>query len=119
MPIWVLSFIYLGVKDEVIIGCYNWNAIFVLQKFDSASKIRDFSISGQSHFHIKVCIVKDIRCVFLIISLRDFIIVVDAFNFFAKTAIVLNNVFPMVVVGLIPYVSILTEALYYILNGLI
>ena len=119
MPICVLNLIYLGFQDRVIIGCSNWNAIFVSQTFDNASKLRAFAVSGKSHFHIQVCIVKDIRCVFLIISLRDLIIIVDAFKLFAKITIVLNKVCPMVGVELITYISIPTAAFHFILHGLI
>ena len=119
MPIWVFNLIYLGVQDRVIIGCSNWNTIFVSQNFDNVSKLRAFAMSRQSHFYIQVCIVKDIRCVVLIISLRDFIIIVDAFKLFAKIAIVLNKVCPMVGVGFIPDISILTAAFRFLLHGLI
>ena len=83
MPIWMFNLIYSGVQDRVTIGCSNWNTIFVSQTFDNASKLRAFVISGQSHFYIQVCIVKEISCVVLIISVRDLIIVLDAFKFFA------------------------------------
>ena len=119
MPIWVLNLVYLGVQDRFIIGCSSWNAIFVLQTFDNASKLRYFAISGQIHFHIQVCIVKDIRCVVLIIILRGFIIIVNAFKFFAKIAIVLNKVCSMVGVGLIPDISILAAAFHFLRHGLI
>ena len=103
----------------VIIGCFNCNAIFVSQPFDNARKLRAFAIYGQSHFHIQVCIVKDIMCVVLIIGLRDFIIIVDALKLFAKIAIVLNKVCTMVGVGLFPDIFILTAAFHFILHGLI
>ena len=119
MAIWVLNLIYLGVQYRVIIGCSNWNLIFVSQTSDNASKLRAFAISGKSHFHIQVCIVKEISCVVLIIILRDFIIIVDAFKLFAKIAIVLNKVCPMVGVGPIPDISILTEDFHFLLHGLI
>ena len=107
MPIWVLKFIYSGFQNGFITGCSDWNAIFFLQTFENASRIQAFAISGKSHFHIQVCIVKNIRYVVLIISLRYFIIVVDAFKFFVEITIIINKVFPMVGVGLIPNVSIL------------
>ena len=119
MPIWVINFIYSRVQDGFIIVCSNWNAIFFLQTFENASKLRAFAISGKIHFHIQVCIVKDIRFVVLIISLRDFIIVLDTFKFFAKVAIILNKFCPMVGVGLIPYVSIFTADFYSLLHVLI
>ena len=119
MPIWVLNLIYYRVQDRVIIGCSYWNSIFVLQTFENASKLWAFAISGQSHFHIQVCIVKDIRCVVLIISLRDFIIIVDAFKFFVEISVVINKVLPMVRVGLIPNISILTAAFHFLLHSLI
>ena len=118
MTIWVLNFIYSGVQDRVIIGCSNWNAIFVSQMVDNACKLRAFTISGQSHFHIKVFIVKYTRSVVLIIRLRDFIIIVDAFKFFAKIAIDINKVYPMVVVGFIPDIFILTADYLFFLHGL-
>ena len=71
------------------------------------------------HFHIQVCIVNDIRCVVLIISLRDFIIVLDEFKLFAKIAIVINKVCPMVRVGIIPGVFILTADFHSLLHVLI
>ena len=58
-------------------------------------------------------------CVVLIISLRDFIIVLDAFKFFAKIAIVINKVCPMVWFGIIPDVSILTADFHSLLHSLI
>ena len=119
MPIWVFNLIYLGVQDRVIIGCSNWNAIFVSQTFDNASKLRDFAISGKNNFHIQVCIIKDIRCLVLIISLRDFIMIADAFKFFAKKVIVLNKVCSMVRVGFIPDISILAAYFHFLLHGLI
>ena len=119
MPIWLLNLIYSGVQDRVIIGCSNWNFVLFSQKFDNASKLRAFAIRRKRHFHIQVCIVKYIRCVVLIISLRDFIFIVDAFKFFAKIAIVLNKVCSMVGVGFIPDISILTAAFHFLLHGLI
>ena len=83
------------------------------------SKLRALAIYGKIHFHIQVCIVKDSRCVFLIISLRYFIIVIDAFKLFAKIAIVLNKIFPMVRVSLIPNLSILPVAFDSLLHGFI
>ena len=68
---------------------------------------------------MQVCTVKYIRCVFLIISLRDLIIIVDAFKLFAKITIVLNKVFPMVGVGFIPNISILAAYFHFLLHGLI
>ena len=119
MPIWLFNLIYSGVQDRVIIGCYNWNSIFVSQTFENASKLRAFAISGKIHFHIQVCIVKYIRCVILILSLSDFIIILDAFKSFTKIAIVLNKVCPMVGVELITYISIPTADFHFILHGLI
>ena len=86
---------------------------------DNASKLGACTISGKIHFHVQVCIVKDIRRVVLIIRLRDFIIIVDAFKLFAKIAIIINMVCPMVGVGLIPHVSILTADFHSVLHGLI
>ena len=113
MPIWVINFIYLGVQDGVITGCSNWNATFFSQTFDNASNLRAVAISRKSHFHIQACIFKDIRCVVLIIRLRDFIIVVDALKLFAKIATVINKVCPMVGFGIIPDVSILTAVFHF------
>ena len=107
------------IQDGVIIGYFNWNDIFVLPTFDNASKLLSFNISGKSHARIKVCIVKDIMCIVLITGLRYFIIVVDAFKFFAKIAIVLNKVYPMVRVGPIPNVSILAADFHSLLHGLV
>ena len=87
--------------------------------FDNARKLRAFSISGKSHLLIQVCIVKDIRCVVLIISLSYFIIVVYAFKLFAKFSIVLNKVYPMVRFGLIPDLSILAAAFSCLMHGII
>ena len=119
MPIWVFNLIYLGVQDRVIIEYSNWNSIFVSQRFGNTSKLRDFSISGQIHFYIEVCIVKDIRCVVLIISLGYFIIFVDAFKLFTKIVIVLDKVCPTVGVGFIPDIPILTAYFHFLLHGLI
>ena len=119
MSVWVINFIYLGFRDGVIIGCSNWNSISVLKTFDNASKLRAFTVSWNRHFHIQVRIVKYIMCVLPIISLRYFIIFVDAFNIFAKNSIVINKVCPMVGVVFIPNVSILNVDFYALLHGLI
>ena len=45
--------------------------------------------------------------------------IIDAFKFFVKIAIALNKVCPMVGVGFIPDISILTADFRFLLHGLI